>query len=742
MRFYLLIFGISLLFKSVAQAPDVTNTGINISLSATILNYENWDEVLKLKKLEIGIRLPFGESRRINNFLHFEGVYNDELNPFLEWEVDVEAIFRHEGSGFEKIIDGYYHREYIENPVTHDWDDIGTIHPFRIRFAPPHIGKWSARIQLKIKGELIETTDEIHFSVIESGSPGYVTVHPNKKNLVRDNKIIFPVGHNFIGADENHILAWGGGSEFSLGNRLFNPGYPTTATNTLEWDHYLEKLESYFKKGGKYIRTIQSPWVSLIEFEKKGNYYDRLHYAWEQDKLLDLCEKYDVLMMFNLMMHIPFTICDPYLFFAFDWDHYRKHGSTDPYFYDNSHLYPAYCYNDTPAEFGGKLPHEALSNDDDLLYHQQRTRYYISRYGYSTSIYEFELLSEPFNVNVDVRTNSHPYFNHGSKEQQKVFEAIEKYQNNLAEYIKTTLQHTNHLIGVDYAMDWRPYPSEIHFDKSMFGKHIDIVGFNYYAFTPNKYIISKSGSNNEFHSSENSRARAFKELQELVDKPIILSEFGDGDNVVTCSKFTGNYIDAMSMGFTGVCGFQLWEGKDSYEDTTWKATINAQNHMNSDEIIKILSAKDGKWAQGRQVGLLKRKAIIEHQYYLSNDGSNAAGYVRNRSFNFYTQRDTVKCGNYYISKNYFAESPIDQLMDIKWNNLRGKNRLRVEGLKKKTTYEVTWYSYKSGNIMTEFTQCQTTSKNNLVLKFPPLITTDHTKENPLVWYVIAEKLCK
>src|SRR5690606_7515498 len=111
--------------------------------------------------------------------------------------------------------------------------------------------------------------------------------------------------------------------------------------------------------------------------------------------------------------------------------------------------------------------------------------------------------------------------------------------------------------------------------------HIDIVGVNYYAFAPNKYIISKSGSNNEYHSSENSRARAFKELQELVNKPIILSEFGDGDNVVTCSKYTGNYIDAMSMGFAGACGFQLWEGKDSYENFIWTTTINAQNHMNS-----------------------------------------------------------------------------------------------------------------------------------------------------------------
>lgn len=718
-------------------------------LSVSVMNYPDLNQVLRYKKFELGIQLPPGILERINFFLLEEGLHADELNPFLEWNVDVEASFFHPETGTSRTVDGYYHREYIENETTHDWDDIGTDFPFRIRYAPPQNGKWIARVTIKINEQDTHFSEWFGFHVIESGDPGYVAVHPNKKNLVRGNRMIFPVGHNFIGSDENHLIQWGGGG--TLGNNLNVNNNTTKAMNILEWDHYLDKIESYFRQGGRYIRTLQTPWASLIEFEKKGNYYDRLHYAWEQDKLLDLCEQYDALMMFNMLIHTPLVVSDGYRVFGWDWERWwiDEHNN---YFYDSLEQRPVYCYNDNPKKTGGKMPHETLSDEEDLKYHEQRTRYYIARYGYSTKIYEFELLSEPFNVDADARTGKHPYIlpdNHTAQDvedQQVLFSAIEKYHGRLATFIKEKMGHTEHLIGVDYLFGWKPDSHDIRLDQSMHHKNIDIIGVNYYAYAANKYIITKSGPNNEFQLNENTRARSFKEFQSWADKPIIVSEFGDGDDASVCSDFTGNYIDAMSMGFTGVCGFQLWEGKDSEQAFVWPATIRAQHHMNGEDVISTLSNGNGNWIQGRQKATLKTggKEAVEHQYYVSHDRNQSVGYVRNRSFNFLTKQVSryASCRMQYM--DHQPPSPTDVLQDIRWNEVknRGKHkRLRVEGLKSNATYEVKWYSYKNGLPMEEYTECRKTSRTNLVLHYPPLTTSPSGEENPVVWYVIQQTEC-
>ncbi len=189
----------------------------------------------------------------MNHFLLNEGTYPDELNPFVEWDVDVEATFFHPATQTVKTIDGYYHREYIENPITDDWDDVGTAYPFRIRYAPPQNGKWIAQITIKINGLIEYQSEKFGFHVVESGDPGYVKVHPNRKNLQRGTNMIFPVGHNFFEADGG--AAWVGSA---IGNNLFGT-QRTKASNTLVWDKYYSKVENYFQSGGKYIRTIQVP---------------------------------------------------------------------------------------------------------------------------------------------------------------------------------------------------------------------------------------------------------------------------------------------------------------------------------------------------------------------------------------------------------------------------------------------------------------------------------------------------
>jgi hypothetical protein len=728
---------------SFSSSGEMRLTVSEPELDVVVMNYSSLNQILKYKKFELGVALPSDILTRVNNFLLNEGTDSTELNPFVEWDIDVEATFFHPATGIYKKIDGYYHREYNQNPVTNDWDDVGTNYPFRIRYAPPQNGKWVVTITIKVNQQLVSNSKWIGFNVIESGDPGYVQVFPNKKNLKRGNTMIFPVGHNFFEPDRDQGIGWGGGN--TLGNNLF-PLQNTKASNTLTWNHYLSKVESYFQSGGKYIRTLQAPWISLIEFEKKGNYYDRLHYAWEQDKLLDLCEQYDALMMFNLLIHHPLEIIAGFDLTNWDWGREEKHWQTGEYFINEER--PVFCYNDTP----NKKPHETFLLENDLKYHEQRTRYYIARYGYSTKIYEFELLSEPFNIEKNSKEGFEPYSQAQTSYRQTIFNAIENYQGRLANFIKISMGHTEHLLGVNYTVNvWKPTIGTTMMDGSAFHPSIDIVGINDYSNAPHKYIISKGGDNIFFYPDENSRARAIINYFRMsTGKPVIISELGDGDNTQKCSNYSGSYIDIMSGGFSGVCGYNLWAGTESTENFLWPATIRAQNHMNGSDVITTLSNVSGNWTQGRQAEKIYNHHGLEAkelQYYVSNNKEIAVGYVRNRTYNFYTKRINEECNvytwtpanNHVEIRNIFSKYPFFSLFDFAWDD--GNNELKLQGLKSNTNYQIDWYSFKDGWYLGS--DCRNTSffVPELTLRFPKLFVTPGEVERPMVWFVAKQNNC-
>src|SRR5690554_1203049 len=511
-------------------------------LDVAVMNYPDLKNVRRYKKLEIGIVLPIDIQNRVDNFLFNEGNDPNELNPFLEWDLDVEITFQKYGGGWYETIDGFYTRDYKQNPVTHDWDDQNTAYPFRVRYAPPINGKWEARVNIKVNGQQAYRSHHFLFNVIESGDPGYVHVHENSKNLKRGERMIFPIGQNFPSPGEN-CIAWAGSCYFQIsetlygdsimhinqldttytvdtiyyGNNLFADDKTEKSANTVAWNSYLKMIEQYLQMedGGssKYFRTIQAPYSSLIEFEDKGNYYKRLHYAAETDKILELCEKYDALFQFNLMIQEPMMKYANYGIWFWDWDHYIHDTLPDKSDPLQSWYYnlPIYCYNDDPSYrndgviyTGSKKAYEMFTNESDLAYHKQRTRYYIARYGYSTKIYEFEILSEPWHINEgwssgqSNQSEESPFLNPNHPDHHLARNAIHNYHKVISEFIKDSLNHFNHLIGIDMAAGLGDEQGG--FDKSITLASIDIVGFNPYYVNPNSLIKSMGNKPNTlFH---------------------------------------------------------------------------------------------------------------------------------------------------------------------------------------------------------------------------------------------------
>lgn len=693
------------------------------NFDVAVMNYTSLNSVLRYEKLELGVQLPQVILDKVNNFVHEIPIANHQkLNPFIDRELKVQAVFSHT-SGLQKSIDGFYFREMSRDIQNNEWDDLGTNYPFRIRFAPPQNGNWKCTVKIFVNEQLAYESVLMNFTVIESGNKGYVRVHANEKNLMHGNEIIYPVGQNLP-------------FPYDYDNLLYS-GNPNEKLNVIAWQKYAESINNYGEMGGKYIRTILSPSCSDIEFEKIGNYYDRLNYAWEMDQIITNCEEKDMMVSFNMMLHKAIMVAADYGQYAWDFGKFPV-GS------DNM---PSYCYQ---SHFNFQFPHEMVFNPESMYFMKQRYRYIISRWGYSTNIYMFELISEPWHFDENANTGYKPY--HQDDINGIIARnAAEEFQSKLSEYIKIQLNHNEHLIGsIGFTSgDNGIYPHDKDLsnpDETWSKPNIDLILINDYSSEPNKLLIKKNfNDNNSFGNNsleENSMAYNINRLHYQYKKPVFITEFGHGEmiyqnisyTVNECSNNTGHYVDLMTGGFVGAAGFSMWDGFTENKYHLWPSVIFAQNHLNSYDVINTLSVSNGAWIQGRQME--KRKdcnEIVEHQYYLSGNQERAAGFVKNRTYN----RRTTSAGG-ACSLDFDQNDCFNQYESLVWNN---KKNLYIEGLKSNTDYKITWYNFKTGAYI--FEECQNTNGTKLKLKFPTLYVDGASgqTDRPIVWYVVKQENC-
>lgn len=440
-----------------------------------------------------------------------------------------------------------------------------------------------------------------------------------------------------------------------------------------------------------------------------------------------------------------------------DWDRWEEATSPAPprlvYVTDSPHIY---CYNDNPGEVNGKKAYESFINENDLKYHEQRTRYYISRYGYSTQIYEFEIMSEPWHLdqkllNSTTGNNSdkdEPYFNAQNPLHDNVINAVGVYHRRIARYIKNTMGHYEHLVGVNAPTPaWEPDPSQMKtIDKSWTIDEVDIIGINPYNYTALNLLHSHINwepddlINPGYENSLFKLVRYFATSNSAHEKPVIISEGGHDATYSTCSDDKLEWVDNMTFGFVGACGFNLWHLKNGNKHNLWQNQVNVKNHMNGDDVISTLSNSWGIWRQSRSVAKEESSdpnEFIETQMYVSEDQTKAVGYVRNRTYNLSTQ-NVNGCG-------YFSSwAGWNVLEDISWNtdNSIPYQRVYATNLKNNTDYVVHWFrenSYMKSD-------CINSNLNGeLRLEFPDLKVNPWytgTDFNPVVWFVIKQENCQ
>lgn len=740
-----------------------------------VLNYPDLNHIEKLKKVEFGVDLEGEIENRIKAFLALgSGVQPTlyELNPFIAddmnsntSEISMHATFIHPSTWTVKERDFFYYHEYEQigsgygvdvpniNTGEYGWSDAlndNNDYLMRVRFAPPRAGEWEAHFSITYDGNTVQLP-VFTFLVDDNNHPGFVKVHHNQRNLRRDDGIVFPLGHVFPGPynrANGEQVAWGEPAE----NKT---EYNTTVA---DWNQYLGDVESYINQGGKSFKIAQTSYGNLIEFEELGNYRKRLQYAWEQDKILDMCEENDVLLNFNFLFqdvimgygqNADGTVGDP-------WDYGTYGPDRQPGFLS---WYPNYCYF-----VPNTLPSNQFLDPKMMNYHKQRTRYYVARYGYSPQIYTWELMSESFHMDAfhlgEILVNGtlmsdEPATQTEHPGHKVAIEAINVYHNELSEYIKNDLKDKDHLITfsqtiLDDNPDIYPYDCALN-------ENIDVIGYHYYSEKPYKLVETKEDKNGKenlgFSVGERSMYQTISnKFVQVGFKPIILSEAGHVNPYLglDCHKTVANDIDVMTNGFIGVAGMHPWEGYryghtppsgelQFDERLLWPATIAAEKHMNSDNVLPTLDHWDGLWKQGRQIAFVKKNPAVgpdedrevkELQYYLSQSNELATGYVRNRSYNIFTASASTDPTNCPISVS--LQYPFNTFYVYQFNDGPDKNHLYVKGLQKDAYYQTTWFDYLTGQQLPVSQFHQADNKNRIKLHYPTL--TIFNPLRPILWF--------
>jgi hypothetical protein len=674
-----------------------------------VINRSNLIGVPRYEKLELGVALPPAVDTKVFNFINATA---KGINPFLEWQLKVEATFTGP-DGMVKKVDGFFYRDMTRDIPNGTWNYLNnTSYPFRIRFAPPENGAWTCQVKIYESNVLTYTGDVFPFSVMESGNPGYVKVHSNQKNLARGNdQVLFPIGQNIPWPNWTNLEA-------------------ATETGPVEWQAYLDKISSYADQGGKYLRVLTHPGSMDIEWEKLGNYYDRLDYAWEMDKLIDLAEERDIMVEFNLLMHQQFSTVGDNTY-KWDFSNYYPPGTWG----EPSHFKP-YCYR---SQLGLTEPEQLFTDSIPLEYLKQRTRYLVSRYGYSTNIYMFELASEIFHLGEEKQDsvwqdnggNWHDstwgYINHYEIDPD-TRAAVYNYHTVMSDFIKNKMGHNQHLLAVDYGMGSKSMPYEYpHFgspnwsdpDYSFNLANIDVISLNYYASDPSKLYISDDNSIMELNG----------ELLNTFGKPVFYSECGPAGAADDCNP-SGHKIDLMSIPFTGICGMNLWHDMDGAKGQ-WPNIVRTMNHMNSTGVKAVLS---GDWdgLRERDNATLSANVVEQHQL-LTASREKGAGYIKNRTYNVRTDNN----GGYACTS-----VPVTSSDFLSWSVFNdSQTDLHLFELSPNTDYLIHYFSYANGDYMASW--CfHTNILGTNPLPHPVLqLFGGYPNISPVLWFIIEQNNC-
>lgn len=261
-------------------------------------------------------------------------------SPYDFDQVNLQGIFT-SPSGNVFVVDGFYYQAFtMPEPNVLVADGVPG---WRIRFSPNQAGTWNYVVKVT-DTQGTATFSNQQFTCTSSTHKGFVK--RSGANLVYDN------GDRFIALGTN--LAW---TEWATGFTIYNDWISTLKSN-----------------GGNYVKITMAPWIFGLEWGAGtlGNYTSRQNRAWALDWVFDKLLQNNVYCQLHFLVH----------------DELRTESNTG--------------WNENPFKStnGGPCvnPQDFFTNATAKKFYKQKIRYAIARWGYSSYLHSWEVMSETDNT--------------------------------------------------------------------------------------------------------------------------------------------------------------------------------------------------------------------------------------------------------------------------------------------------------------------------------------------------------
>lgn len=461
-------------------------------------------------------------------------------NPYDPAEIDV-MLELSTPDGAPLSHPAYYHEPWALEYENKRERAVRSGPPFwRARFTPYREGTYKWRLVARAGEDAASTSGT--FTCKPRRTKGFVRLSEKDPRQFEfsDGTYYFPIGCNLRSPSDSR------GARFSV-----------EAGENSRWAHsqgtraYEKWFRSLRENGANFARVWMSPWWCGLEWNAKYSGYHGIGYynqagAARLDRVLELAEKEGVYLNLETINHgCLSTRIDA------DW-HNSPYNVRQP---------------------GGYLrsPSEFFTDKRSLASHRQRLRYTIARWGHSTAIAWWGVITEAEWVEPYDRTLSYsphrsrpqpPWFT-GPAPRQSPKEVFLNWITDCGGYIRRTDAHP-HVISVHFS---NPSNGLEIWDRP----HMDVVHNNAYTFFATMWKAHR------FRDTKGvvDVCRAFAEEYEPYrkQKPLVIGEWGGGpmkntEQHLLAEFHTGSWAILMTT-VSGVTGYWWWnliDGKNLYPE--------------------------------------------------------------------------------------------------------------------------------------------------------------------------------
>ncbi len=670
----------------------------------------------QFQKIEYGIKLPVSINDQIVAFFTQDDMAVP-LNPFNRHDINISAVFYKIGQDVQeqvKMVDAFYYEEYRRDLANNKWWIDTTSFSFRVRFSPEETGDYSMQIKIVISGVEIAKM-ESSFRVSASESKGFLEQGAHYKHLRYSKSKT-----SFTGVGQ--VIPWA----------EYEDWYHTDkASGPIKFMAFYQAFNKLHESGGNFTRFVAAPWFMQLEWEALGNYQPKMGQAWEFDRINERCTELDIYYLFCGLLHSPlesFPDGKGLVVPGISWESYCYNGA------DNT---PSEIASEPklntirPADFYG----DSTANDHQKNYF----RYLVSRWGFSTSLAGWQLMSEA-DQTCEYRDEK---LEDGSvKDNSENRLKVSQWTGNMVDFMSNDCDD-DHPKSISI-ITGRDYSSHL-WDKDLF-KHdnVEFFGLHDYIFETNP--ASKNIRNRNlimrFESVTNLGAGLSDGVvtdPEFHKKMFIYDEFGQvsvvprkvpedqGDDAVramnNCMDF--NFKQDLWFTFSSGCaivGLDWWNEHQEPRQKMWDRYFRGIIDFASDIDFEGVNYTEIRERKGQvyiaQRWPLTRKAIertnvkdyrksdkLESYIQIDSLGTQGFGWMVNRSFHWANLVDSMSClepianGTEPFAISYMLTPVDDDIVDSPLLIEENDAFIKVYNVQRKAIYTVDFYDTETGELI-------------------------------------------